>query len=279
MVRRNEEDPVVVRPGSLQAAHRRTVDSGVDLDAARDCHLYRIYVWDHDAYQRGQRVRRLGYIGESSRVPLTRLLEHLEDQPWGDLYCGHVVDETVYGCKRDVLAAEQAAVEAERPLYNIEFNLGSPLQVPKWTAVEQRHERDRRAGRRLWQPPRERRGNSRGWGRSAPRARMASRPAAVPAAAAPSRPVRRSPRRERVVFRFWVWLALSANIWIVAALFVPLPAHATAGPSALVVGAAMTATAPGWRANSRGWRLKWCLFWAVVLAAAAAALLAWSVRP
>ena len=107
---------------------------GVD---ARECALYRFWV-RHPVT--GKRV--LGYIGETVRMPLVRLLEHVNEQPWSDTILAWEVDPGVYRGKPAVLAAEKAAIESERPLYNYEHNLGNPDRVEVWRAREQRLARD-----------------------------------------------------------------------------------------------------------------------------------------
>ncbi len=111
---------------------------------ARDCHLYRFWVRHPDT---GARV--LGYLGETGRQPFRRLMEHIDSQPWSDLIVGWEVDDAVYAGKGAVLAAERAAVEAERPLFNYEWNLGNPGRVEIWRARQQRAERDAARGVRL----------------------------------------------------------------------------------------------------------------------------------
>jgi hypothetical protein len=246
----------------LHSAQRRTVESGVDLDAPRACQIYRIYTWDHAAWMRGEFVKVLGYIGETGREPLERLLEHLNGarsdgpKPWGDLFAGVVLDGEVYGCKRDVLAAEEAAVIAERPLYNGEYNGRNPGRVSKQEQVRQRAERDRHRGR----PGR--------------RPLAVSRPVHQPGkvAASPARAPRARRSRRLVVMRASVWLTLSILAWLPVANYAPLPGWQTAGPVALLVAAVMTATAPDWRARG-GWRRSRCEWWAWVLVAAAVAAL------
>lgn len=108
----------------------------------RDCALYRIMVVHPTT---GKVV--LGYIGETARMPFTRFVEHLYDQPWGDTIVGHPhVDPRPFAGKSQVCAAEEAAVLAENPLYNVEYQRGAPHQIPQWTAREQRAERDRQRG-------------------------------------------------------------------------------------------------------------------------------------
>ncbi|WP_433460673.1 hypothetical protein [Micromonospora sp. CA-248212] len=109
----------------------------------RDCALYRFWV-RHPTM--GRIV--LGYVGETVRMPFVRLMEHIYDQPWSDTIVRWEVDSTVYAGKAAVLAAEKAAIESERPLYNVECNMGNPLRIKPWEAVAQRQARE--PG---WQPP------------------------------------------------------------------------------------------------------------------------------
>ncbi len=167
----------------------------------RPCSLYRIFVWNpHDGY----RSKWLGYLGETERLPIERLLEHLKARyPWGDTVVAIEVDDRVWPDKASVWAAEEAAVHAERPLYNREFNGRNPLAIPYEVQVAQRHERDLAEGRPLWQP-----GSSR-----QRRPRRPVRP--------PSRPTRvragwrRLPRRTQAAYGWAaLWLVLFAlGVW------------------------------------------------------------------
>lgn len=118
--------------------------------AQRGCSMYRITVWNpHDDY----RSKWLGYLGETERLPIERLAEHLKARyPWGDTVAAIEVDDQVWPGKLAVLAAEESAVRAERPLYNREYNGGNPWAIPHEVQVAQRHARDSAAGRPLWQP-------------------------------------------------------------------------------------------------------------------------------
>ncbi len=116
----------------------------------RDCRLYRIYGLDP---RTGYKTTTLIYIGETGREPFVRFVEHLYEQPFGDTIVGlPQVDPRVFGSKAQVWAAERAAIEAERPLYNYEWNLNNPRRIPIPVAREQRWARDRAAGRPQWQP-------------------------------------------------------------------------------------------------------------------------------
>jgi hypothetical protein len=90
----------------------------------QECRLYRF--WGH--HPRTRRVVLL-YIGETGRRPMTRLLEHVYDQPWSGDITAWQVDERVFAGKDSVLAAEREAIEAEWPLYNVEHNGGNPHRV------------------------------------------------------------------------------------------------------------------------------------------------------
>lgn len=114
----------------------------------QDCRLYRFWV-THPLT--GEVV--LGYIGETVRQPFERLLEHLATQPWFDTVVRWEVDEQVFAGKPAVLAAEAAAIRAERPLYNVKENMGNPVRVKPWEAVAQRRRRDDEAGRPRWVQP------------------------------------------------------------------------------------------------------------------------------
>lgn len=106
----------------------------------RNCALYRIMVLDPAT---NYTTVRLGYIGETARTAFTRFIEHLYEQPWADTIVGPPrVDPRMFVGKDAVLAAEKAAVEAELPLYNIEWNMGNPHRIPPWVMREQRQARD-----------------------------------------------------------------------------------------------------------------------------------------
>ena len=111
----------------------------------RDCHLYRFWV-RHPL----TRVRVLGYVGETVRLPFERLMEHIYSQPWADTIIAWEVDDVVYPGKAAVLEAEKFAVETEFPLYNYEWNLANPNRVEIWRAKQQRWARDDQRNRPRW---------------------------------------------------------------------------------------------------------------------------------
>jgi hypothetical protein len=121
----------------------------------RDCRLYRFRVYHpDDMYLPAERRRVVvGYIGETVRQPLARLLEHLYDQPWADTIVGWDVDPRIFPGKAAVLDAERAAVEAELPLYNVEWNRGNGHRVPPPVAIRQRRARDAARNAPRWVHP------------------------------------------------------------------------------------------------------------------------------
>ncbi len=164
--------------------------SGVDR---RDCALYRFWV-RHPAT--GRVV--LGYVGETVRMPFVRLMEHIYDQPWADTIVRWEVDSTTYSGKAAVLAAEKAAIERERPLYNVEWNMGNPLRVKPWEAVAQRQARE--PG---WQPPVKK--------TRVPRQRRTATAASAPTAAA-GRVWEWTPERIRVAAWAAGWLLVAVVV-------------------------------------------------------------------
>lgn len=119
----------------------------------RDCRLYRFYGWDP---RTGYTTKTLIYIGETVREPFDRLMEHVARKPWADTITSWEVDDQVFAGKDQVLAAEQAAVQTEQPLYNHEYNLGNPHRVPLSDQERQRWDRDTARGRPLWRAPQQR---------------------------------------------------------------------------------------------------------------------------
>jgi len=205
--------------------------SGVDR---RDCALYRFWV-RHPVT--GKTV--LGYVGETVRLPFVRLMEHIYDQPWADTIVRWEVESTVYPGKAAVLAAEKAAIERERPLYNIEWNMANPLRVKPWEAVAQRQARE--PG---WQPP--------GKGSRVPRPRRAATAASAPATDGWA--WEWTPQRIRATLWAAGWLLIAA---VVGRHVASLPAPTDADGLAYGVGVA-TATVglllPGKRRRRRSRR-------------------------
>jgi hypothetical protein len=126
----------------------------------RDCRLYRFRVYHPDDMHLAPEQRRivLGYIGETVRMPLARLLEHLYDQPWADTIVGWDVDPRIFPGKAAVLAAERHAIEQEQPLYNVEWNRGNDGRIPPPLAIRQRRARDAAKSAPRWVHPDDRGG-------------------------------------------------------------------------------------------------------------------------
>ncbi len=124
------------------------VSPGPDL---RVCRLYRFYV-EHPIT--GEEV--LGYVGETIREPVARLLEHLRDQPWFDTVVRWERDPRVFRSKAEVLEAERLAIAVERPLYNVLGNEHNDERITPPDAIRQRRARDARLGEPSWVHPKDR---------------------------------------------------------------------------------------------------------------------------
>jgi hypothetical protein len=137
------------QPGVGRGAAKTTVLPTVPRFAfphadQRECSLYYIDVLDVTT---NYTTVTLGYVGETARLPFVRFLEHLYDQPFGDLIVGKPrIDPRMFAGKAAVLAAERAAVEGLRPQYNDRFNRGNFRRIPVWLACQQRAARDRARG-------------------------------------------------------------------------------------------------------------------------------------
>lgn len=103
--------------------------------------LYRFY--DH--------AGRLLYIGQTGRMALIRAIEHLTEQVWADDVARWEVDPGEWWTEADVLAAEESAIRAEKPLRNWVHNEGPHRQwMPKVREYRHpsRHRVDPRPSRR-----------------------------------------------------------------------------------------------------------------------------------
>lgn len=227
----------------------------------RDCSLYRFIVRDPNT---DYTTRRLGYVGETVRMPLDRLLEHVRDQPWADTIVGWEVDDAVYPGKAAVLAAERAAVEEERPLYNHEWNLGNPDRIEIWQAHRQRAARDAAKGAstpRPYQAP----------ARPRPAVDRRSEPRAERRRAEPWPRVRLSRRQRRTLAWTGTWLVASAALWWAQSRW---PAPWSGWWRLGVAAAAPLLVVWWWEGLSRRRRRRLVLGVAAGLAVVAAALLA-----
>jgi len=119
----------------------------------RECRLYRFYV-THPLT--GETV--LGYVGETGRQPFERLLEHLATKPWFDTVVRWEIDPQVFWGKDAVLAAETAAIRAERPFYNVKGNESNWDRIIPPDAIRQRRARDAQRGAERWVHPDDRPG-------------------------------------------------------------------------------------------------------------------------
>jgi hypothetical protein len=91
------------------------------------------------------------YVGQTGREPLARLIEHLYEQAWAHEIARWEVDPQVWHSEADVLAAELAAIRAEKPLRNWVGNEGNPDRAWMPKVAEYRHPGRRPApvGRKL----------------------------------------------------------------------------------------------------------------------------------
>ncbi len=89
---------------------------GPTVSLTRTYRLYRFY--DCDGVEL--------YVGITGRVPLERLLEHLRTKRWAPEIACWEVDPRVFRTEAEVLAAEKAAIIAERPKYNVAHNGNNP---------------------------------------------------------------------------------------------------------------------------------------------------------
>jgi hypothetical protein len=172
----------------------------------RDCRLYRFRVYHPDDMRLPPEQRRivLGYVGETVRMPIARLIEHLYDQPWADTIVGWDVDPRIFAGKTAVLEAERRAIEQEQPLYNVEHNRGNPHRISPPVAIRQRRARDAANVSPNWVHPDDRGG-----------------PTRAPAPARMRPPVRRrwSSRRKHLTGIVVAWLVLAGASWIGLAVY------------------------------------------------------------
>lgn len=87
------------------------------------------------------------YRGKTNE-PIRRLLEHLRDQPWADEIATWQRDPRIFYSEAEALAAEKAAIRAERPRYNITHNGGNPNRIDPRTMRRPARVPAQRRGRR-----------------------------------------------------------------------------------------------------------------------------------
>lgn len=102
----------------------------------------------------GERRTRLDYVGQTIRTLDVRSEEHLEDKPWADIVVSDrpIVVEEGEWTKDERDAKEIAAIHRIRPRYNYRDNLDNPERIEIFRQIDQRHNRDRAAGRQPWLP-------------------------------------------------------------------------------------------------------------------------------
>jgi hypothetical protein len=119
--------------------------------------VYGADLLDHASVMAGTpRIVPNDYVGQTRQRGRARENQHRDDKPWSDLIVGstHILWEGV--CTDTELNDRERYFIREvepRPRMNWKLNEDNPEQIPKWTQLEQRHQRDDRAGRPRWQPP------------------------------------------------------------------------------------------------------------------------------
>ena len=178
----------------------------------RDCRLYRFRVYHpHDMHlPPDQRRIVLGYVGETARMPLARLLEHIQNQPWADTIVGWDLDPRVFAGKQAVLAAEAAAIEREKPLYNVIGNERNRRRITPPDAMRQRRARDaaKPVGQR-WVHPDDRGGPARVSSRTAKRPRVRRR--------------KLPPWQRKLLDLVAAWAVMTAGVWFLFAHYEVIP--------------------------------------------------------
>lgn len=85
------------------------------------------------------------YVGKTRQALVTRHNQHMESQPWSDLYPQVRVIFNFESCPDWWLRlAEKWTIKFTQPLYNYEYNTKNPRRVPKYQAVADRQKRDLR---------------------------------------------------------------------------------------------------------------------------------------
>lgn len=227
----------------------------------RDCALYAIDVLDPNT----GRVVEGDYIGETARLPFVRFMEHLYDQPFGDLIVGHPRLLGAYGSKDEVLAAEKAAVESMRPRLNYEWNRGNTRRIEVWRQRADRARRDAAKGvPSRWMPDGQPNPAFVVGGSAPPRPRAPFVPQQRPRAAAGKPAVTPAERALKHPLTWWAltWVALSGGLWwglvrVMGEAGWVLPAEWGAGLSAIGAVVALV-----WaRREARRLRRKWKRMW------------------
>lgn len=134
--------------------------------------VYGIDLIDHESFMAGTpKIVPNDYVGKTRQRGRARENQHRDDQRWSDLIVGssHVLWEGM--CTEEELdQVEQRLIRELAPRMNWQHNEHNLEQIPKWVQLEQRHQRDARAGRDPWQPPEERiRSSLLDWTTQAPR--------------------------------------------------------------------------------------------------------------
>ncbi len=117
--------------------------------------VYALDVLDHHTSQ----IVPNDYVGKTRQRGRARELQHRDTQPFSDrivgdarvLWEGMCTEDELDEMERRFIQDPPAGMS--RPRLNYQLNEDNPERIPKWRQVEQRHERDDRAGRPRWVPP------------------------------------------------------------------------------------------------------------------------------
>lgn len=124
--------------------------------------VYGIDLLDHASVMAdAERTIRDDYVGKTRQRGRGRENQHRDDKPWADLIVGssHVLWEGI--CDEGELdQRERDLIREKRPRMNDKDNRWNRDRIDFDAQVAQRHDRDRKFGRPLWQPPGRRRRDS-----------------------------------------------------------------------------------------------------------------------
>jgi hypothetical protein len=90
------------------------------------------------------------YVGKTRQALYKRHNQHMDSQPWADLYPQVRVIFKFKSCPDWWLTlAEKLTIKFTRPLYNYEYNTKNSRRIPKFQAEAEREDRNRLARMRV----------------------------------------------------------------------------------------------------------------------------------
>jgi hypothetical protein len=110
-----------------------------------------IYAYSTVDFKTGKRER-WSYVGKTRQTLVKRHNQHMDVQPWSDLFPQVRVVFDFRSCPDWWLTwAEKLTIWVMRPLYNYEYNTKNSRRIPKYQAEADRKTRDRLVRmRRMW---------------------------------------------------------------------------------------------------------------------------------